>query len=78
MNKKEDIKDKTRRLVYYLITQKGRKESPLQILQELKEMTENDLINLSLKKEILNELINEESEHQLLKRLIEKNKKQAN
>ena len=70
MESRDEIKDKTKRLVYYLITQKNHKETPIQILKDLFEMTENDLNILSEKKVILSELITEELETNELQKLI--------
>ncbi len=80
MESPNEIKDKTKRLVYYLATEKLSDESPLKILRDLREMSENEMRVLSQKKEILNEIINEELENLHLEKLVKefKNKKNRN
>ena len=75
MDREEEIKDKTKRLVYYLITQKNDKRTPLEILNELHSMASIEVDELFEKRKILKKIIEEEIETQHLQKLVELNYK---
>ncbi len=77
MDEKEKIKDKTKRLIYYLAIKGKISNNPLHILEELKEMSKEEMKILEEKKKILSELISEEKETGYLRKLVEHYRKNS-